>query len=165
MKGSNRAAKGARLEKLAKEWYEALGIQVQLCPNQVVWVADKKRPPTIIRGKPLYPRMAVSVRKDFFGIWDGIGVETWRGSDAPPRDSRFFFQVTVWDEVARKRKDIVQSGFPCNNQDTILGYVAGRNRHFKIVRGPEFAGWTGECLMPPRAPSEVNPPAPDLDCS
>jgi len=137
----NRQAKGKRLENLAKEWLETKGFLVQLCPNQVVWVPDKKRPPKIIRGRPVYPRIPVAVAKDFFSIWDGCYVDPDGRAQR-----RGYFQVTVWAKVSEKRKDILASKFPCNAHDMILGYVEGRGRHFRVLRGPWFEKDEGERL-------------------
>ena len=140
-------AKGKRIALLAKSALEAEGLQVQLCPNQVAWIPNKKAPKRIISGKIVYPLIPVSLNSDFFGVWDGIAVSA---------DRRFFFQVTVLDGAPARRLKIQRSGFPCQPNDRILAYIEGRNRHFKVLRAPEFQ-WTGECLMVAKEKVEVQP--------
>ena len=140
-------AKGKRIALLAKSALEATGFQVQLCPNQVAWIPNKKAPKRIINGKIVYPLIPVSLNSDFFGLWDGIAVSA---------DMRFFFQVTVVDGVPARRLKIQRSGFPCRPYDCILGYIEGRNRHFKVLRAPDFQ-WTGECLMVAKEKVEETP--------
>lgn len=130
MSGRGRTAKGKRLEKLAQAWLQASGFAVELCPNQVTWIKDKKTGQT----RP------ISTKRDYFGCWDGVAVDGFE---------RFFFQVTVWEHVAHKRKDIAQCPFTPMPQDRIYGYISGRNRHFRVLRAPDFT-WHGECLMGPR---------------
>lgn len=136
----NRAAKGARLEKLAKEWLEAQGSVVELCPNQIIRIPDKRQAAIFVNGRAVYPLTPIAVRRDFWGCWDGIGVS---------QDGvRFVFQVGVWEDAAHKRIQVGKSPFRPEKQDMILLYVGGRNRHFKVLRTPGWQ-WEGECLMPP----------------
>ncbi|MCI0423965.1 MAG: hypothetical protein L0312_32930 [Acidobacteria bacterium] len=141
----NRQAKGARLEKLAKEWLEALGYSVELCPNTIAWIPDKDKPPKMVNGKPRWPLRPIAVRRDFWGCWDGVAVNDFE---------RFFFQVGVLEDAAHKRAQVSKCPFSPKPQDRILAYIAGRSRHFRVLRAPDFQ-WTGECLMPKeRVPTE-----------
>jgi len=144
----NRAAKGARLEALAKAWLEAEGYAVEMCPNQVIWIPNKKAPPRMIHGRAVYPLVPIAVRRDFWGCFDGIAVNDFE---------RFFFQVTVWSEVGHKRFQLAKCPFQPLLQDRILAYSneGSPSRHFKVLNAPDFI-WQGKCLLPPKAsPTEA----------
>lgn len=128
----NTRAKGHRLERLARQCLETQGFRVETAPNVVVWIKD----PATGRQKP------ISTRHDFFGLWDLLAVG--------PSDGRGFVQVATLDHIAHRRAKILASGFPCTRSDILAGYKGGRDRHFRLFRGPRFERWDGECWRPPK---------------
>ena len=144
-------AKGLRLQRLARECLEAQGWLVEAAQNAVVWIKDKKR--------PLGPLRPISVHHDLFGLWDLIAVRSIYVTNPAPPDAAFFdimgrprqvafVQVTVLEHVSQRRSLIIRSGFPLKEDDVILGWKGGRDRHFRVFRGPGFERWDGECLRP-----------------
>lgn len=130
-------ARGRRIQAIARDMLIHRGALVETAPNVVRRIIDRvTREPKII-----------TLRHDFFNLWDFLCV--W------PDGVRSFVQVTVLEEVPHRRRKIESHGFPVGNQDVLLGYKGGRDRHFRVFRGPTFATWEGECWRPaPWTPHE-----------
>jgi hypothetical protein len=127
----NAEAKGRRIVQLARKLLEARGASVEVAPKVVHWLPK----PDGSGG-----RVPLSTRHDFFG-WADLLV-------CFPDGERGLFQVTTWEHVSDRRQKMLARGFPYTAADAILGYVAGRNRHFRVLRGPAFEEWTGETWRP-----------------
>lgn len=123
-------ARGRRIQAIARDMLIQRGALVETAPNVVRRVTDPKT------GEP----KMITVRHDFFGLWDFMCV--W------PDNTRTFVQVTVLEGVADRRRKIESHHFPSDRQDVLLGYKGGRDRHFRVFRGPTFAAWEGECWRP-----------------
>lgn len=118
---------------------------MEIAPNVVRWI---KLPAGAGR---MVPR---SMHHDFFGIWDAVAFWSLPGG---PYDHRAgCYQVTVDRNVSDRRRKILAAGFPHNEADAILGYVAGRRRHFRVYRGGalEFGKWDGEAWLVPPDPKK-----------
>jgi hypothetical protein len=123
-------ARGRRIQAIARDMLIQRGALVETAPNVVRRIIDPKtREPKII-----------TLRHDFFNLWDFLCV--W------PDGERTFVQVTVLEEVPHRRRKIESHVFPCGRQDVLLGYKGGRDRHFRVFRGPTFTVWDGECWRP-----------------
>lgn len=113
-------AKGKRLELTIRAWLESQGWRVETAPKVTVWIWNP--------GKNA--KVPISVRHDFFGVWDGIAVDEQSAR-------RGFYQVTTVSHIAHKRRKIEDAGFPATLYDTIFAY-AGRPARWRILRGPDF---------------------------
>lgn len=137
----NAAAKGRRIQALARKILERDGWLVETAPNVVRWIRRRQRAGEV-GADGLKP---VSLRHDLWGVWDFACVAA---RDMGPGRAVAFVQVTTLHGVADRRRKILASGFPVTADDIILGYVSGRSRHFRCFRGPIFAEWTGETWRP-----------------
>jgi hypothetical protein len=125
------AARGRRLQLLARDYYVALGCWVEVAPKVAFWMKDKA-------GKWI----ALSKRHDYLGLWDLLIVY--------PDGTRAFAQVTTLNNVAARRQKVLDSGFPVSEHDTILGHESVRM--FRILQGPEFLTAKDVIEAPKRAP-------------
>ena len=112
------AAKGRRLQRMAKAYYESLGARVEIARNGVLWLPSKT-------GGGRFP---ISQRHDYFGLWDLL--LAW------PDGRRGFVQVTTYDGTRERRTKILDAKFPATGEDTILGYEGQKT--FRVLRGPGF---------------------------
>lgn len=134
----NTAKKGRELQRLARAYCEAKGARVETAPNIVRWIKPNRS-----KGPANGPARPISTHHDFFGCMDLLVL--W------PDGRRSFYQVTVLEAVSTRRAKILSDGFPASDQDAILGYKGGRDRHFRVFPGPTFETWNGECWRPVNA--------------
>lgn len=145
--GRRRAhAKGQRLERLVRHDLEAQGARVESAPKVVVWKRDVEAEEG---GAAAGARRPLTVRHDFFGVWDMLAVM--------PDGRRCMVQVTTLENVAHKRRKILASGFPATADDRILAQERGRL--FRELWGPDFrmpgrARMVAPMPRPPRARRE-----------
>jgi hypothetical protein len=135
--------KGRRIMRVAKRLLEDRGALVATAANALKWL----KTPSGMR--------PISVRHDFFGIWDAVCVEIEIGRRTLS-DVRivYFVQVTDVDNMSHRRDKILASGFPCTSDDLILG-MRPRTRKFRVLRGPRFDGTPGEWTAPPEPKKDV----------
>jgi len=126
-------SKGQRIVQIAKRILEAQGATVEVAPKVVHWLPKKD-------GSGRFP---FSTRHDFFGWADVIACY--------PDGRREGYQVTTLEHVSDRRAKMLKVGFPYTAGDAILGYKGGRDRHFRIFRGPRFEDWEGETWRPMKA--------------
>ena len=129
----NAESKGQRIVQLAKHICEREGATIEVAPKVVHWLPKKD-------GSGRFP---LSTRHDFFGWADLIACY--------PDGRREGYQVTTLEHVSVRRAKMLKDGFPYTAGDAILGYKGGRDRHFRIFRGPGFEDWTGETWRPVKA--------------
>lgn len=123
--------KGQRLVRLVRDILMTQGYRVEIAPNVVRWIFKREG--------NTFTRFPITTRHDYFHVWDIMALNGI---------VRFFCQVTTLEGVPGHRRKIVASEFPAGVSDCLLGYVAGRARHFRVYRGPTFARWEGECWRP-----------------
>ena len=128
---ASNVAKGRRIVGIARDILVGMGMRVEVAPLVAQRVRDRFKENGI---------RIITVKHDFFQVWDLLCVS--RDGD------RFFVQVTVQEEVPHRRSKILASGFPCRPMDLLLGWKGGRDRHFRVFRGPGFERWDGECWRP-----------------
>ena len=126
-------AKGQRIVQLAKHICEAAGAAVEVAPKVVHWLPKPD-------GSGRFP---LSTRHDFWGWADLLACY--------PDGRREGYQVTTLEHVSDRRAKMLKNGFPYTAGDAILGYKGGRDRHFRIFRGPRFVDWEGETWRPVKA--------------
>lgn len=147
-------AKGAQLQRIAKAILESMGARVEMAQNVVRWI--KRRPNFGGRSGMEAPKLSpISTHHDLFGVFDLLVI--W------PEGGRNFYQVTVLEEVSRRRRKILDLyPEPLFSGDAILGWKGGRDRHFRVFRGPTFENWTGECFRPMKKPKSLKGIDPDF---
>lgn len=118
-------AKGRYIMKIARRLFESQGAMVEVARNHVRFFPKKS-------GPGLFP---LSMRHDFFGVWDAIVVFK-PGNGRRVGAQRIFIQVTDVGNMAHRKEKILSSGFPVSAHDLLLGY-RGRSK-FRVLRGPEF---------------------------
>ena len=166
-------AKGQRLQLLAKRALEAVGWRVELARPRIVWIPQDGRsgeagggryrvplrrasraPAAAASGVPAVHAAGrlrpISVGEDLFGVFDGVAVAE---PDIPPGLTGYsreryvcFFQVTDVANVSHRRAKLLASRFPADGSDVLLGFVGGRGRQFRVLRGPMFEWRGGETL-------------------
>ena len=124
---TNPAAKGRRLQTIAKKALEADGYRVEVAQNVVRWIPVAKD-----QHKPSPELRPISTHHDLFGIWDLL----WCRADGVLGVA----QVTTLENLSHRRKKIVADGFPLTKHCWILAYVGGRGAHFRLYR-PPFEAW------------------------
>src|SRR5262245_26084040 len=135
-------SKGRATMQMAKRCLEARGaLWIETAVNAAKWVPGPQgmRP--------------ISVRHDFFGLWDAICARAHHGGIADGRNFGpgrvvYFVQATAVGDMARRRTKILESGFPCVFEDLLMGY-RGRGK-FRVLRGPRFDGAAEEWKAPRR---------------
>ena len=163
-------AKGQRLQLLAKRALEAVGWRVELARPRIVWIPQDGRsgeagggryrvplrrasraPAAAASGVPAVHAAGrlrpISVGEDLFGVFDGVAVRP-RAFD--PFRGVCFFQVTDVANVSHRRAKMLAAEFPAGGSDLLLGFVGGRGRHFRVLRGPTFEWVGGEILAIPK---------------
>jgi len=131
-------AKGRYIMKIAKRMFESQGAWVEVARNNVRWFPKKT-------GGGVFP---LSMRHDFFGIWDAIVVYP----KGRKRSQRIFIQVTDVGNMSHRREKIVASGFPVSPHDLLLGY-RGRS-WFRVLHGPDFQGEAEDWKAPKTPPQK-----------
>lgn len=119
---------------MARRFFDTQGCLVETAVNVVRWIAPKE---------PGGPRMPISTRHDFFGVWDAIVIDATK----PPVRTTFFIQVTSVENMSARRRKILDSGFPCGRADLVMGYRGGGR--FRVLRGPTFELEAEEWKAPP----------------
>jgi len=137
------SAKGARVERLARLMFEAMGCRVETAPKVVVWIPKKDARPGACAAcaRPFAERIPRSMRHDFFNVWDLVVVE----ASGLVR----FVQITEPTNLSAHRKKILASAWPPRDDDLLLTY-AGRSR-FRVYHGPAFDVESGELRVPPQS--------------
>lgn len=138
----NPAAKGRRLQTIAKKALEARGYRVEVAQNVVRWIPDKRAfGPKRLVGSGLKP---ISTHHDLFGLWDLLfcGYGSAKNPDGESREEIILglAQVTTLENLSHRRKKILADGFPLTRHCWILAYVGGRGAHFRLYRSP-FETW------------------------
>lgn len=120
MKKKNTKAKGQRIQRKVLDILEADG-----------WQCETARPTyAFICGR------AMAIQHDYFSCIDIIALK---------RQQVRFIQVTVDEEVSRKRKKLKDFAY---YQAEIWGYKGGRNRHFRLYEKQNDYAWSGRCEIP-----------------
>ena len=123
----NPAAKGRRLQQLAKKALEARGYRVEVAQNVIRWI------PVVRDRHKISPELRpISTHHDLFTLWDLL----WCRDDGVLGVA----QVTTKENLSHRRTKILADGFPLTPHCWILAYVGGRGAHFRVYR-PPFEAW------------------------
>ena len=115
----NRSAKGARLQRLAREALEQVGYEVETARPRIVWLG---------------PKRPISVVTDFWSRIDLIAVHQ--------ASAVKLVQVSVPSELSRKRK-LLQGWQPFGCEVEVWIYHGGRGRRFRCYSAAsDFRAYT-----------------------
>lgn len=126
----NPLRKGRELAALAAGILRAMGCRVETTQMAVRWLPIEKAPPAL-RHKAVNRLVPMSRRIDFWGIFDLIYVS----ADGKTRGGA---QVTTATNASARRRKILRSGFPANENDLLIAYYGRPRRRFVVYRGPAF---------------------------